>query len=411
MRPKTWSDVSEGPQGASPAPAGGLETIQRTHFADEDRSRAQDDAIRSTTRTEEHFEAYRKLESSFGGRYVAADLFKETFAVYAQDRESRNRYNVPVHNASAVLAAELFRRNLAISGEPHRNKVVLVTGIPGAGKTTTVLTGEDLAADHKMIYEGQLVRPETTLPKIEQVLVAGLQPVVIAVHALPEDALRNTLRRFREYGRGAGIDVMAAIQGNLPEGLRSVHQRFGERVTLQVFDYRDRRDPRALAGWDNLRVLRSEGHREQIAHRLKAELERLVRSGAADPAFERQALGKPPLARGVDQEGAGQHEADRERRELQARDRAQAFLSLAPEEAVQRYPELAGAYAAAAAIDEHAESSGLTAEQREVVARRILEKIAARIAGGEIPTGRLQQGVQAEKARVPGQVKDRGSEC
>ena len=85
-------------------------------------------------------------------------------------------------------------------------------------------------------------------------------------------------------------------------------------------------------------------------------------------------------------------------------------MSLTPEKAVQRYPELAGAYAAAAAIDKHAESSGLTAEQREVVARRILEKIAARIAGGEIPTGRLQQGVQAEKARVPGQVKDRGSE-
>jgi hypothetical protein len=50
------------------------------------------------------------------------------------------------------------------------------------------------------------------------------------------------------------------------------------------------------------------------------------------------------------------------------------------------------------------------AEQREVVTRRILQKIAARIAGGEIPTGRIQETVQAEKARVPGQVKDRGSQ-
>src|ERR1019366_4940717 len=105
---------------------------------------------------------------------------------------------------------------------------------------------------------------ETTLPKIEQVLVAGLQPVVIAVHAVPEDALRNTLRRFSEYGRGAGIDVMASIQGNLPEGLRAVHARFGEQVQLQIFDYRDRREPGELVGWDNLDVLRSEGHREQI---------------------------------------------------------------------------------------------------------------------------------------------------
>ena len=85
-------------------------------------------------------------------------------------------------------------------------------------------------------------------------------------------------------------------------------------------------------------------------------------------------------------------------------------MSLTPEEAVQRYPELAGAYAAAAAIDKQAESSGLTAEQREVVARRILKEIAARIAGGEIPTGRIQETVQAEKAKVPGRTKDRDAE-
>jgi hypothetical protein len=85
-------------------------------------------------------------------------------------------------------------------------------------------------------------------------------------------------------------------------------------------------------------------------------------------------------------------------------------LSLTPEEAVQRYPEFAGAYAAAAAIDKQAESSGLTAEQREVVTRRILQKIAARIAGGEIATGRIQETVQAEKAKVPGRTQDRDAE-
>ena len=85
-------------------------------------------------------------------------------------------------------------------------------------------------------------------------------------------------------------------------------------------------------------------------------------------------------------------------------------MNLTPGGAVQRYPELAAAYAAAAAIDKHAESSGLTAEQREVVARRILQKIAARIAGGEIPTGRIQETVQAEEAKVPGRTKDRDAE-
>jgi hypothetical protein len=32
------------------------------------------------------------------------------------------------------------------------------------------------------------------------------------------------------------------------------------------------------------------------------------------------------------------------------------------------------------------------------------------IAGGEIPTGRIQETVQAEKAKVPGRTKDRDAE-
>ena len=138
---------------------------------------------------------------SFGGRYVATDLFKETFAAYAASRESRNRYNAPVHNSAAVLSAEQFRRVLRQADDPARDTVVLLTGIPGAGKTSLVLAGGGLSPDTKAVFEGQLVKPETTIPKVQQVLDAGLRPVIIAVHATPESALRNTLKRFGEEGR------------------------------------------------------------------------------------------------------------------------------------------------------------------------------------------------------------------
>ena len=82
---------------------------------------------------------------SFGGRYIAADLFKETFAAYAESRESRNRYNAPVHNSAAVLSAEQFRRVLRQADDPARDTVVLLTGIPGAGKTSSVLAGGGLS--------------------------------------------------------------------------------------------------------------------------------------------------------------------------------------------------------------------------------------------------------------------------
>ena len=199
-----------------------LEPIRVARFEELDRAKVQDEAIASATNnTEEHIRRYIADPLSHGGRYVAADLFKETFPAFAQGPESRNRYNAPVHNAAAVLSAEQFRRRLADDRDPQQRLAILLTGIPGAGKTTSVLRGGELPADVRVIFEGQLVRPETTIPKVEQVLEAGLAPIIVVAHAMPEDALRNTLRRFAVHGRGAGIKVMADIQAGLPAGLAS----------------------------------------------------------------------------------------------------------------------------------------------------------------------------------------------
>ena len=139
-----------------------LETIHRQQFADPERDRVQDEAIASAMgRTKKHIKRYCDDPRSFGGRYVAADLFKETFDQYAESKESRNLYNLPVHNAAAVLSAEQLRRLLA-EGDPTRSRVVFLTGIPGAGKTSSVLVGSQatrsLPTHYRAIFEGQLVR-------------------------------------------------------------------------------------------------------------------------------------------------------------------------------------------------------------------------------------------------------------
>ena len=76
--------------------------------------RVQEEVARAVERDAERFLAeYRAHPESFGGRYVCADLFKETFPQYRANQEARNRYNNPVHNAAAVLSSEQFRRALA----------------------------------------------------------------------------------------------------------------------------------------------------------------------------------------------------------------------------------------------------------------------------------------------------------
>jgi hypothetical protein len=359
-----------------------LEPIKRLVFSEPDKMRVQGDAIASAeTWTERHIGRYRALDGAFGGRYIAADLFKETFAEYAASRESRARYNVAVHNASAVLSAELFRRVLEEPGAQGR--ALFLTGIPGAGKTTSVLVRGGLPADVKLIFEGQMWRPESTFPKLQQALDAGRQPVIAVVHPAPEYALHNTFKRFREIGRGASIETMADIQGGLPDGLSAVRERFGEAVGLVVYDFRDPLRRVQLSGWDNLPVLRSEGSREQIRDRLLAELERARRQGIVSPDAIRQAVGDARDARAVGRQPDARDGRTEPGRDAAARDRAQAFLTLKPEEGVRLFPELAGAYATVRMAELLAMEKMSRIADQEAFVERMRQQLSERIALGE----------------------------
>jgi len=364
--------------------------------------RVQDEAIASAqTNTEQHIAAYKADPRSFGGRYVAADLFKETFVdTFASSKEARNVYNTPVHNAAAVLSSEQFRRVLEQSDDPARDTVIFLTGVPGAGKTSSILTTGALAPNVRAVFEGQLVKPETTIPKIQQVLDAGLQLVIIAVHTTPENALRNTLQRFGEEGRGASIGTMAMIQGGTPDGLRVVQQHFGEAVHLTVVDARDRANPRQVHGWDNgIQILHSEGNREDIATRLANELERLNVGGGLTEAAYRQAAGKAPLplGPGLDGQDADRRQADARGRELPQDDRAKAFLTLTPAEAVKAHPELAPAYASIEAVRRQLATSGLPEKQQNTVLGQARLAVADRIAQNDIPSVEIRETHQVDR--------------
>lgn len=107
---------------------------------------------------------------------------KEVFPVYAQSPEARNYYNTVVHNAAAVLASEQFRRIVADASEPERNTAIFLTGVPGAGKTTFISERERLAPDVRIVYEGQLSSPASTIPKIQEAIEADLQIEIVVVH-------------------------------------------------------------------------------------------------------------------------------------------------------------------------------------------------------------------------------------
>lgn len=272
--------------------------IQRKDYAEPDRAAVAESISAAVEANPEPFiELYTLDERSKGGRYVGADLFKETFEPFRESKEARNRYNGPVHNSAAVLSSEQFGRMLADDSEPKRDTAILLTGIPGAGKTSSVLVGGELPEDCRVLFEGQLSNFETTDKKVQQALDAGVKPQIVVVHTPPEIALQNTFTRFNEEGRGASIGVMSQIQGGLPDSLQKIHAKYGDSVGLQIVDRRDWPKSTTLEGWEHLEVLRSEGNHEAIRERLERALEHYRAEGTISEACYRQARGDAPLER------------------------------------------------------------------------------------------------------------------
>jgi hypothetical protein len=271
-----------------------MQPISRRNFAEKDRADLQEVIIERVEQNSEQFlSQYRQSPASFYGRYVGADLFKEMFAEYRASRATRARYNAVVHNAAAVLAAEQLRRVVVDPLRPG-NEVIFMTGIPGAGKTSSINEFGGLPVTCKAVFEGQLAKPKTVPPKIQHVLNAGLKPIIIAVHIRPEQALQNTFKRFEQNGRGASIALMADIQGNLPNGLAEIKKCFGEAIKLGIYDYSDSKNYQYHFGWENISILQKEGNYEQIKQRLIVALEQHRASGSIPEECYQQAWGRIP---------------------------------------------------------------------------------------------------------------------
>jgi hypothetical protein len=143
-----------------------LETIQRRQFNDPDRAAVQETVARAVEKDPDRFiDQYLSMEQSLGGHYVSADLFKEIFEEYGASKYSRNRYNAPVHDSAAVLASEYLRRLINAPRREKRDTVILLTGIPGAGKTSSVLR---VASCHRRFERYTRARSQTLRPRLQK---------------------------------------------------------------------------------------------------------------------------------------------------------------------------------------------------------------------------------------------------
>ena len=270
--------------------------VFRNHYPEPDRMAAQEHIAHAVETDPDSFlAAYRALPQSHDGRYICSDLVKETFPEFAASPEGRARYNNPLHNSAAALAAEQLQRQINDPSHPERDTVIFLTGIPGAGKTSAVTHGQELEPNICAVFEGQLANADQAIQKIQAVLDAGLKPAILVVHAKAEFALKNTLDRFEQEGRGASIHAMATIQSKLPDGLTAIRDTFGDKVRFDIFD-RTAGFQNAIQhqGWDKLKLVSQEGSYVDIRERLTTELNRQRNAGNITHNAYLQANGKLP---------------------------------------------------------------------------------------------------------------------
>lgn len=78
---------------------------------------------------------------------------------------------------------------------------------------------------------------------------------------------------------------------------------------------------------------------------------------------------------------------------------AETFAKESPEEAVKKYPELAGAAALVSALDKKAEADGLNMAQRGIVNARVRQNILNSIERGDIPEVKIKEAQEITKSK------------
>ena len=239
---------------------------------------AQEVIIHDAEKNEEkHILDYNELESSFNGRYICADLMKETFSIYTRSIESRKRYSEVVHNSCACLAAEAFERKakeMSNENKNERKKCIFLTGVPGAGKSYLIqsIVFSGVLGDNIMVYEGDITTPSIK-EKMKLIKDLDMDIMILVVNPTLELAQSNAIRRHFEIGRGASSQTMARIMSKLPGAIRELNNEFD--FTLGIFNKQSNYDTYSQVGFEHVDTLEHGTYDEILANLLQLREELL----------------------------------------------------------------------------------------------------------------------------------------
>lgn len=267
-----------------------------------------------------------------------------------------------------------------------------------ASKWAKRLTNDAIEGRRNIIIDQTSKSPDSLVARTTQLREAGYQVEfrVMAVNAEISEQRIHTRYENQKALDGAGRfvpkEVHDAAYVGLPETLSAVErgktvdvlkvhnkdQKVIDENTLQNGEWKKPPQARAALESERNRPLTLQEHKEQVAAYTK--LAEMLEKRGAQPA-EREAI-----------------EAQR----LKATHKlaAETFRQVPPTEALKSHPELAGAYAAVAAVTAKAKEDGLTADQRQIVNAQSRHNVAAAVEQGKTPQVQVRETVQVKQEQT-----------
>ncbi len=233
-------------------------------------------------------------------------------------------------------------------------------------------------------------------------------------------------RESREQAHVAASHATAPVPEDIERTYRHVGSRFYATDRANFLAFRDkghrlgtRSDNAAIAlsmvrvaharGWDEITVSGSPAFRASVRqaaadYGVRVQDDAVKQSAAELPTEQDRPAGRRLPMRGSTRQQkmrsgwaaslpSNEHRAMRD-----------TFHATPERDALQRFPALAGAYAAVIAIDKKAQMDGLTWAQRAIVAARVRQNILDSLARGQVPDVQLHPG--REHLRLPQSERD-----
>lgn len=265
-----------------------------------------------------------------------------------------------------------------------------------ASKWAKRLTNDAIEGRKNLVIDQTSKSPDALIARTKQLREAGytVELRVMAVNAETSEQRIHTRYEREKAADGAGRFTPKAVHDEayvgLPESVAAVERE----KTVDAISVYDKHQVRIYENtlhngeW----VLQPPGAKaalEAERNRALTMQDHIERANAYTELSEMLAK--------RDAQPAEREEIETQRLKATRRVTAETFRQVAPEIALKSHPELAGAYAAVAAIAEKARQDGLSAEQRKTIADRARYNVASSIEQGKIPQVQMREAAESTK--------------